>query len=81
MPAPRPPAPEALPGSRANWPLVNSEDDTAREREGTTYPYGRGVDGPSDPGRVTPPWLADDPGKPSRPTPDPPASERASRPS
>ncbi|MEU2703173.1 MULTISPECIES: hypothetical protein [Micromonospora] len=82
VPAPRPPAPEAPPGSRANWPLVNTEDDTAREREGTTYPYGRGVDAPSDPGRVTPPWLADDlPQEPPmlRLVEPPPLADRALR--
>ncbi|MFE2616402.1 transposase, partial [Micromonospora chalcea] len=83
VPAPRPPAPEAAPpGSRANWPLVNNEDDTAREREGTTYAYGRGVDAPSDPGRVTPPWLADDlPQEPPmlRLVEPPPLADRALR--
>ncbi|MGC4893290.1 transposase [Micromonospora sp. DT31] len=84
VPAPRPPAPEAAaPGSRANWPLVNTgDDDAAREREQPSYPYGRGVDAPSDPGRVTPPWLADDlPPEPPmlRLVEPPPLADRALR--
>ncbi|WP_233604377.1 transposase [Micromonospora sp. HM5-17] len=67
LPATRPePAP---PGSRANWPLVNSgDDDRAAGYPG--YPGGQAADrdpsgsrptsgAPAD-GRVTPPWQADD---------------------
>ncbi|WP_431933229.1 transposase [Micromonospora sp. RP3T] len=84
VPSPRPPAPApAPPGSRANWPLVNNGDDQAdREREAPAYPYGRSVDAPSDPGRVTPPWLADDlPPEPPmlRLVEPPPLADRALR--
>ncbi|SCG51750.1 hypothetical protein GA0070213_104275 [Micromonospora humi] len=84
VPNPRPSAPEAAPpGSRANWPLVNTGDDQAdREREAPAYPYGRSVDAPSDPGRVTPPWLADDlPQEPPmlRLVEPPPLADRALR--
>ncbi|MDG4802986.1 transposase [Micromonospora sp. WMMD980] len=84
VPSPRPSAPEpAPPGSRANWPLVNNGDDQVdREREAPAYPYGRGVDAPSDPGRVTPPWLADDlPPEPPmlRLVEPPPLADRALR--
>ncbi|WFE33668.1 transposase [Micromonospora sp. WMMD975] len=83
VPSSRPPAPEAPPGSRANWPLVNNGEDQAdREREAPAYPYGRGVDAPSDPGRVTPPWLADDlPQEPPmlRLVEPPPLADRALR--
>ncbi|QLQ39224.1 transposase [Micromonospora robiginosa] len=85
VPNPRPAAaPEpAPPGSRANWPLVNNADEQAdREREAPAYPYGRSVDAPSDPGRVTPPWLADDlPPEPPmlRLVEPPPLADRALR--
>lgn len=84
VPSPRPSAPEpAPPGSRANWPLVNNADEQAdREREAPAYPYGRSVDAPSDPGRVTPPWLADDlPQEPPmlRLVEPPPLADRALR--
>ncbi|MFI7215264.1 transposase [Micromonospora maritima] len=84
VPSPRPSAPEAAPpGSRANWPLVNNGDDQPdREREAPAYPYGRSVDAPSDPGRVTPPWLADDlPQEPPmlRLVEPPPLADRALR--
>ncbi|PGH43528.1 transposase [Micromonospora sp. WMMA1996] len=84
VPSPRPSAPEpAPPGSRANWPLVNTGDDqNDREREAPAYPYGRSVDAPSDPGRVTPPWLADDlPQEPPmlRLVEPPPLADRALR--
>lgn len=67
LPATRPePAP---PGSRANWPLVNSGDDE-RAAGFPAYPSDQAADrdaaasqptGPaSGDGRVTPPWQADD---------------------
>ncbi|XVV12062.1 transposase [Actinoplanes sp. CA-131856] len=50
MPAQRPGGPEAEPGSRANWPLLNSgADDTA------TIPAASTSSPPAD-GRVRPPW-------------------------
>ncbi|MFF5079728.1 transposase [Actinoplanes sp. NPDC000266] len=50
MPAQRPGGPEAEPGSRANWPLLNSgSDDTA------TIPAASTSSPPAD-GRVRPPW-------------------------
>lgn len=85
MPAPRPGQESAPPGSRANWPLVNNADDQDdRAKEGpASYGYGgRGVDAPSDPGRVTPPWLADDlPQEPPmlRLVEPPPLADRALR--
>ncbi|HEX6969775.1 MAG TPA: transposase, partial [Micromonosporaceae bacterium] len=54
IPTPRPDKPQSSPpGSRANWPLVNSsDDDRAKPVED------RPSDGQSD--RVRPPWLDDD---------------------
>ncbi|MCW3815292.1 transposase [Micromonospora sp. DR5-3] len=86
VPTPRPNQESAPPGSRANWPLVNpgeDQDDRAAEAP-AGYPYGRGVDAPSDPGtsRVTPPWLADDlPQEPPmlRLVEPPPLADRALR--
>ncbi|XVU24802.1 transposase [Actinoplanes sp. CA-054009] len=50
MPAQRPGGPEPEPGSRANWPLLNSgADDTA------TIPAASASSPPAD-GRVRPPW-------------------------
>ncbi|WP_179854995.1 transposase [Paractinoplanes atraurantiacus] len=50
MPTQRPGGPEAEPGSRANWPLLNSgSDDTA------TLPAASASSPPAD-GRVRPPW-------------------------
>jgi hypothetical protein len=54
MPSPRPASdlpPITEPGSRANWPLVNSEDRPATPAASTS--------GPPD-GRVRPPWQSDD---------------------
>ncbi|MET8832727.1 transposase, partial [Micromonospora sp. NPDC004540] len=82
VPTPRPGQESAPPGSRANWPLVNTEDQDDRAKEAPAYPYGRGVDAPSDPGRVTPPWLADDlPQEPPmlRLVEPPPLADRALR--
>ncbi|MET8906723.1 transposase [Micromonospora sp. NPDC004551] len=82
VPAPRPDQETAPPGSRANWPLVNTDDHDDRAKEAPAYPYGRGVDAPSDPGRVTPPWLADDlPQEPPmlRLVEPPPLADRALR--
>lgn len=83
VPTPRPGQEAAPPGSRANWPLVNTgEDQDDRAKEAPAYPYGRGVDAPSDPGRVTPPWLADDlPQEPPmlRLVEPPPLADRALR--
>ncbi|WNM41221.1 transposase [Micromonospora halotolerans] len=83
VPTPRPDQETAPPGSRANWPLVNTgEDQDDRAKEAPAYPYGRGVDAPSDPGRVTPPWLADDlPQEPPmlRLVEPPPLADRALR--
>lgn len=85
VPAPRPGQEAAPPGSRANWPLVNNaddQDDRANEAP-ASYGYGgHGVDAPSDPGRVTPPWLADDlPQEPPmlRLVEPPPLADRALR--
>ncbi|MFE9688902.1 transposase [Micromonospora sp. NPDC005806] len=85
VPAPRPGQESAPPGSRANWPLVNNgdeQDDRAKEAP-PAYGYGgRGVDAPSDPGRVPPPWLADDlPQEPPmlRLVEPPPLADRALR--
>jgi len=69
VPATRPEP--AAPGSRANWPLVNSSDDRADRpttQAGSPYSYHGGQPAdrgrPAAPaptnGRVTPPWLADD---------------------
>ncbi|MFI7425745.1 transposase [Micromonospora sp. NPDC049836] len=84
VPAPRPGQESAPPGSRANWPLVNTGDEDDRAKEAAPgYGYGgRGVDAPSDPGRVTPPWLADDlPQEPPmlRLVEPPPLADRALR--
>lgn len=69
VPAPRPSADAPPPGSRANWPLVNSrEDDRAN---GSAHEPGHSLEeqtptdldlsaDPGNNGRVTPPWLADD---------------------
>jgi hypothetical protein len=71
VPAVRP-EPTPPPGSRANWPLVNSaeeQDDRAAGPGGSAYPSYQGGqptshDAPVSPaptdGRVTPPWQADD---------------------
>jgi hypothetical protein len=48
MPAPRPTSDAAEPGSRANWPLLNSGDDLA--------PPPAAVSSPPADGRVRPPW-------------------------
>ncbi|MGW9192719.1 transposase [Micromonospora chersina] len=82
VPTPRPGQESAPPGSRANWPLVNTGEDQDDRATETAYPYGRGVDAPSDPGRVTPPWLADDlPQEPPmlRLVEPPPLADRALR--
>ena len=84
VPAPRPGQESAPPGSRANWPLVNTGDEDDRAKEAAPgYGYAaRGVDAPSDPGRVTPPWLADDlPQEPPmlRLVEPPPLADRALR--
>ncbi|MEV4348019.1 hypothetical protein AB0J83_26485 [Actinoplanes sp. NPDC049596] len=50
MPANRPGGPEPEPGSRANWPLVNSGAD-----ETATIPAASASGPPAD-GRVRPPW-------------------------
>jgi hypothetical protein len=71
MPAPRPaqdpqrPAANAPePGSRANWPLVNSSDDRAVQPPTGSTPSpsaGSPLGRPAQPdGRVRPPWQADD---------------------
>ncbi|SBT51755.1 transposase [Micromonospora auratinigra] len=84
VPVPRPGPEAAPPGSRANWPLVNTgdeHDDRAKEAP-AAYGYGDRVDAPSDPGRVTPPWLADDlPQEPPmlRLVEPPPLADRALR--
>jgi hypothetical protein len=49
MPAPRPTAEPAEPGSRANWPLLNSGDDLGA-------PPASAVSGAPSDGRVRPPW-------------------------
>ncbi|SBT54509.1 transposase [Micromonospora narathiwatensis] len=85
VPTPRPGQEAAPPGSRANWPLVNNEQDDRAVEAPAGYPYGdRSVDAPSDPGtsRVTPPWLADDlPQEPPmlRLVEPPPLADRALR--
>ncbi|MEU5527391.1 transposase [Micromonospora chersina] len=82
VPTPRPGQESAPPGSRANWPLVNTGEDQDDRAKETAHPYGRGVDAPSDPGRVTPPWLADDlPQEPPmlRLVEPPPLADRALR--
>jgi hypothetical protein len=71
MPAPRPaqdphrpPADAPQPGSRANWPLVNSSDDRAVQPPANGAPSpsaGSPLGRPAQPeGRVRPPWQADD---------------------
>jgi hypothetical protein len=70
MPMSRPAAEPAAPGSRANWPLLNSAEDRsaapaargyAQYGEAPTANRDRQDDaGAKDPGRVTPPWQADD---------------------
>ncbi|MGX7669862.1 transposase [Plantactinospora sp. DSM 117369] len=68
VPATRP-EPPAPPGSRANWPLVNSGEEQDDRASGSGYPGYSGEqsgqrDAPVSPapadGRVTPPWQADD---------------------
>jgi hypothetical protein len=85
MPAPRPDNAPA-PGSRANWPLVNSgERPDAPAATDRSFGFG---DRPADPerrvepaaeGRVTPPWLADDlpPEPPTLRLVEPPTADRA----
>jgi hypothetical protein len=70
MPAQRPtPEPSrsaeiADPGSRANWPLVNSSDDRAVQPDSTSAPHpssGSPLGRPAQPdSRVRPPWQSDD---------------------
>ncbi|MCW3840129.1 transposase [Micromonospora yasonensis] len=85
VPAPRPGQESAPPGSRANWPLVNNSDDQDDQANEAPPGYGygsHGSDAPSDPGRVTPPWLADDlPQEPPmlRLVEPPPLADRALR--
>lgn len=64
VPTPRPAPERTAPGSRGNWPLVNSSDD---RDSGPRFPYddaaGPNFDFPAEPPanpRVKPPWLADD---------------------
>jgi hypothetical protein len=86
MPEPRP---SASPVSRANWPLVGLGDDppTRSDRPGG-YDFERPpseLDRPAKPavapGRVTPPWLADDLPEPPtlRLVEPPPLADRALR--
>ena len=87
VPTPRPGQESAPPGSRANWPLVNGSDDQDERAPEAPAAYGygdrgRNIDAPSDPGRVTPPWLADDlPQEPPmlRLVEPPPLADRALR--
>ena len=87
VPTPRPGQESAPPGSRANWPLVNGNDDQDDRSLDAPAAYGygdrgRNIDAPSDPGRVTPPWLADDlPQEPPmlRLVEPPPLADRALR--
>lgn len=66
VPAPRPAAEQAPPGSRANWPLVPQAEDRPAGAGERPEPLGdrpvAGMPPPPAPseGRVTPPWLADD---------------------
>jgi hypothetical protein len=71
MPMSRPAAEPATPGSRANWPLLNSAEDRSSAPAARGYAqYGdapavhrdrQGDSGAKDAGgRVTPPWQADD---------------------
>ncbi|HEX5595301.1 MAG TPA: transposase [Micromonosporaceae bacterium] len=63
VPTARPKSESPPPGSRANWPLVNSSDDRASgaDRHDSTYSLGESAgEAATDGGRVTPPWLADD---------------------
>jgi hypothetical protein len=86
VPVPRPAADPAGPGSRGNWPLVNSSED---RDSGSHSPYddsaGRTFEIPAEPSgepRVTPPWLADDlPPEPPmlRLVEPPPLADRALR--
>nr|MDT0657998.1 transposase [Micromonospora sp. DSM 115978] len=93
MPAPRPDSAPA-PGSRANWPLVNSAGDRPDgppPNPDRSFGYGDRPGGQDRPpaadttGRVTPPWLADDlpPEPPTlrlvEPPPADPAPERSRR--
>lgn len=56
MPAQRPAEETAEPGSRANWPLLNSGDDTALPQRSATASASASVSGPGADGRVRPPW-------------------------
>lgn len=92
VPTPRP-APDAPPGSRANWPLIGSDDDRAtvpggRQPGVNDRPYGyseldrQNVPAAAESGRVTPPWQADDlPQEPPslRLVEPPPLADRALR--
>ncbi|WP_188115987.1 transposase [Salinispora fenicalii] len=87
VPTPRPSRDPAPPGSRANWPLMNTPDPadgSVRSSMADSY-GGQGVDAPTDPGaenRVPPPWLADDmPQEPPvlRLVEPPPLADRALR--
>jgi hypothetical protein len=90
VPAARPSAAEpaaAPPGSRANWPLLNS-DDRGAAAAGRDYPFGEPTAAPeldrqAEPGketagRVKPPWQADDlpPEPPTLRLVEPPLAER-----
>ncbi|HEX2773984.1 MAG TPA: transposase, partial [Micromonosporaceae bacterium] len=86
VPTPRPAAEAPAPGSRGNWPLVNSSDD---RDSGPRFPYdeaaGPNFGFPAEPpagARVKPPWLADDlPPEPPmlRLVEPPPLADRALR--
>ncbi|MDG4833363.1 transposase [Solwaraspora sp. WMMD1047] len=84
MPAPRPDNAPA-PGSRANWPLVNSGDrPDAPAAQDRPFTFGdppaelQRRTGAAAEGRVTPPWLADDlpPEPPTLRLVEPPTEER-----
>jgi hypothetical protein len=65
VPARRPAPAAPVPGSRANWPLVNSVDDESGGGGEPSFPLDDRPDPdlPMDPPaieRVMPPWLADD---------------------
>jgi hypothetical protein len=92
MPASRPTPEAAPPGSRANWPLVNSSEGRIDRTDEQDRPYPRAerpAEGPARPAelstgelRVTPPWLADDlPEEPPalRLVEPPPLADRALR--
>ncbi|GIG85689.1 hypothetical protein Pen02_06250 [Plantactinospora endophytica] len=94
LPAARPEPPAPPPGSRANWPLMNSDDEQDARSTGSGYPgYPGGQSGQRDApvspapgdGRVTPPWQADDlpPEPPTlrlvEPPPPPPLADRGLR--